>query len=101
MDLPCSTEAEIQHYRETLKQLVCDRLGEPTTELAIDPNPEWQNLDVIADSVLQKAQAVGVNLHLHQWASLTQDQRFSLLKLSRSNHENRNFLPALKEFQVI
>jgi Conserved nitrate reductase-associated protein (Nitr_red_assoc) len=36
-----------------------------------------------------------------QWATLTPDQRFALLKLSRSNHENRNFLPALKEFQVI
>ncbi len=101
VDLPCGTEAEIQHYRETLKQLVCDRMGEPATELAIDPNPEWQNLDVIADSVLQKAQEVGVTLRSHHWERLTQDQRFALLKLSRSNHENRNFLPALKEFQVI
>lgn len=101
VDLPCDTEAETQHYRDTLKQLVCDRTGEPATELAIDPDPEWKNSTVIAESVLQKAQAVGVVLHVYQWADLTYEQRFALLKLSRSNHENHNFLPALKEFQVI
>lgn len=101
VDLLCGTETEIQQYRETLKQLVQNRIHEPATELAIDPNPEWKNSAVIADSVLQKAQEVGVILCLHHWESLTQDQRFALLKLSRSNHENRNFLPALKEFRVI
>ncbi|MBW4625975.1 MAG: nitrate reductase associated protein [Brasilonema octagenarum HA4186-MV1] len=101
VDLPCDTEAETQHYRDMLQQLVCDRTGEPATELAVDPNPEWKNSTVIADSVLQKAQEVGVALQVHQWANLTLDQRFALLKLSRSNHENRNFLPALKEFWVI
>jgi hypothetical protein len=101
VDLPCDTEAETQYYRDMLQQLVCDRTGEPATELAIDPNPEWKNSTVIADSVLQKAQEVGIALQVDQWATLTPDQRFALLKLSRSNHENRNFLPALKEFQVI
>lgn len=101
VELPCNIEAEIQHYRDILKQLVHDRTGEPATELTIDPDPEWKNSAVIAESVLQKAQAVGVTLHQHQWANMTHDQRFALLKLSRSNHENRNFLPALKEFQVV
>jgi hypothetical protein len=101
VDLPCDTEAETQHYRDMLQQLVYDRTGEPATELAVDPNPEWKNSTVIADSVLQKAQEAGVALQVDQWANLTQDQRFALLKLSRSNHENHNFLPALKEFRVI
>jgi len=101
VDLPCGTAAEVQQYRDTLKQLVQKCTHEPATELAIDPNPEWKNSAVIADSVLQKAQEVGVTLHPHHWESLTQEQRFALLKLSRSNHENCNFLPALKEFQVI
>jgi hypothetical protein len=101
VDLPCDTEVETQHYRDMLQQMVCDRTGEPATELAVDPNPEWKNSTVIADSVLQKAQEVGVALQVQQWENLTPDQRFALLKLSRSNHENRNFLPALKEFRVI
>jgi hypothetical protein len=101
VELPCATETEIQHYQDILQQLIYARTGELATKFAIDLDPEWKNTAVIAASVLQKVQAVGVNLHLHQWANLTNDQRFALLKLSRSNHENRNFLPALKEFQVI
>ncbi len=101
VDLPCDTKADVQNYRDTLKQLVQEHTGEPATELIIDLNPEWKNSAVVAESVLQKAQEVGVTLHPHQWKNLTQDQRFALLKLSRSSHENRNFLPALKEFQVI
>ncbi|HIK18030.1 MAG TPA: nitrate reductase associated protein [Leptolyngbyaceae cyanobacterium M33_DOE_097] len=101
VDLPCNSTAEIQHYRDTLKQLVYDRTGENATELAVDPAPEWKNSAVIAESVLQKAESFGITLHLDQWEKMTEDQRFALLKLSRSNHENRNFLPALREFQVI
>ncbi|MBW4553310.1 MAG: nitrate reductase associated protein [Aphanocapsa sp. GSE-SYN-MK-11-07L] len=101
VESPCQTESEIQDYRRTLQQLVCDRTGETATELAIDLNPAWKNPTAIAASVLTKAQAVGVELDLHQWKNLTQAQRFALIKLSRSNHENHNFLPALKEFQVI
>jgi len=101
VDLPCHSTAEIHHYRDTLKRLVYDRTGENATELAIDAAPEWKNSTVIAESVLQKAESFGITLHLYQWEKMTEDQRFALLKLSRSNHENRNFLPALKEFQVI
>jgi hypothetical protein len=38
---------------------------------------------------------------LQQWASLTPLQRFALIKLSRSSHEDKNFLPALKEFHLV
>jgi len=33
-----------------------------------------------------------------QWTALSPLQRFALCKLSRPGHENRNFLPALREF---
>ncbi|WP_439648941.1 nitrate reductase associated protein [Leptolyngbya ohadii] len=33
-------------------------------------------------------------------AILTAMQRFALIKLSRSQHENKNFLPALREFNL-
>nr|WP_319421691.1 nitrate reductase associated protein [Pleurocapsa sp. FMAR1] len=38
---------------------------------------------------------------MYKWENLTQMQRFVLIKLSRSNHENRNFIPALKEFHLV
>ncbi|MEN9210118.1 MAG: nitrate reductase associated protein [Thermostichus sp. DG02_2_bins_29] len=37
-------------------------------------------------------------ISLDFWKNLEDLQRFALIKLSRSNHENKNFLPALQEF---
>lgn len=101
LDLPCVTESEITDYRANLTQMIRDRTGETPTELAIDPNPPWQDPTQIPASVGDRATALGISLTLHQWATLTSDQRFALIKLSRSEHEHRNFLPALKEFGVV
>ena len=49
----------------------------------------------------QQAQEIGVTITLDQWAALTPEQRFALIKLSRSDHENENFLPAIKEFHLV
>ncbi|WP_414520046.1 nitrate reductase associated protein [Synechococcus sp. H55.10] len=49
-------------------------------------------------SVQQKAQDIGIQLTPDFWRSLQDIQRFALVKLSRSHHENKNFLPALQEF---
>ncbi|MGK7938235.1 MAG: nitrate reductase associated protein, partial [Xenococcaceae cyanobacterium] len=46
----------------------------------------------------QKASEVDVAITQEQWKSLTPLQRFALIKLSRPSHENKNFLPAAKEF---
>lgn len=98
VDLPCATDTEVRAYRETLHRLVADHGGDRPSDLPIDPAPEWQNATVIPTSVQEQGNTFGVSLTLAQWASLTPLQRFALIKLSRSNHENRNFLPALKEF---
>ncbi|MEN9239052.1 MAG: nitrate reductase associated protein [Thermostichus sp. DG_1_6_bins_120] len=49
-------------------------------------------------SVQQKAEELGMPISLDFWKNLEDLQRFALIKLSRSNHENKNFLPALQEF---
>jgi hypothetical protein len=36
-----------------------------------------------------------------RWASLTPLQRFALYKLTRPNHDNDNFIPALREFGLL
>ncbi len=99
VDLPCTTAAETQHYREFLSDLITQRTGETATALPIDPEPPWQIVQAIPDSVQQKALVVGAAIAPERWASFTELQRFALIKLSRSVHENRNFLPALLEFQ--
>lgn len=101
VELSCDTPELAQAYRDFLRQLIWERTGETASELTVDPHPAWRDRTKIADSVSNKAQEVGVELSLQQWSMLSYEQRFALFKLSRSSHENRNFLPALKEFNVM
>lgn len=101
VDLPCEAEADVEVYRATLQKLVQARTGIEASTLEVDPSPAWADATTIPASVQEKAAEVGAAIALEQWAALTPLQRFALIKLSRSSHENRNFLPALREFEVI
>jgi hypothetical protein len=98
VDLPCETEIETQTYRSTIHRMVAERGDDRPSDLALDPTPEWQNSELIPSSVAAQSSSLGIVLTSEQWRSLTPLQRFALVKLSRSNHENSNFLPALQEF---
>ncbi len=98
VELPCTTAVEIQQYRKFLTDLIQQRTGELARDLLIDLDPDWLDSCVIPASVREKAAAVGTDISPVQWANLTAIQRFALIKLSRSTHENRNFLPAWQEF---
>lgn len=95
---PCQTSEEIEAYRTWLAQLICDRCQTSASELPIDPHPEWLTTTAIPTQVQAKAEETGTSLTIEQWTALSLLQRFALIKLSRSNHENKNFLPALQEF---
>ena len=99
--LPCVSEAEIQAYRQYLQQLVQSHTGELPANLPVAPHPDWLDDATIPASVQAQAQTVGQSIRLEQWSSLAPVQRFALIKLSRSQHENKNFLPALQEFHLI
>jgi len=101
VDLPCTTKSEIQAYRELLQSLVLERAGVAATDLPVETDPDWMNTSTVPTSIQQQAGEIGVKITLSQWAALTPEQRFALIKLSRSDHENENFLPALKEFHVV
>ena len=101
VDLPCETESETEAYRDLLQNLVVDKTGQPAKELAIDPHPAWLNSSTIPEDVLNKAQTEGVEISRPQWSMLSPAQRFALIKLSRPSHENKNFIPALREFEII
>ena len=101
IDLPCDDPNRCDRYRQQLQAFVTAHNGQPAGELPIDPAPPWNNADEIPATVLDKASSVNATLTLEQWANLTPLQRFALIKLSRPSHENRNFLPALKEFNLI
>lgn len=101
VDLACETETEVKAYREVVHQLVTEHGGDRPSDVLIEPNPEWHNAEVIPASVQAQSSSFGMTLTTGQWTSLSPLQRFALIKLSRSNHENRNFLPALQEFQLV
>lgn len=98
---PCQSAEEITQYRQFLQGLVLDRTGESAKDLAVEDNPPWMNEVEIPDGVQDKAQQFEITLTLEQWAKLEPIERFALIKLSRSSHENANFLPALKELNLV
>ncbi|MEM9770174.1 MAG: nitrate reductase associated protein [Cyanobacteria bacterium P01_D01_bin.73] len=95
--LPCDGEANRANYRKTLREMVQLRSREVPKDLPVDPSWPWQGEFLPAETVDQ-AKRVEVSLSDEQWRSLSEIQRFVLVKLSRPGHENRNFIPALREF---
>lgn len=101
VDMPCGTASEIETYRSDLHRLIQQRTGETASDLPIDPHPEWLETTTVPQSVRSQAQELGLTIQSPQWKNLTPLQRFALIKLSRSDHENKNFLPALQEFNLV
>ncbi|WP_019502781.1 nitrate reductase associated protein [Pseudanabaena sp. PCC 6802] len=101
VDMPCKTQPEVQNYHQFLQDLIRECTGDRATPLTIDPEPAWEDAQNIPAEVQAKLQEVGAVLSPAQWAGLLPLQRFVLIKLSRSSHENSNFVPALKEFQLL
>ncbi|MBD2495598.1 nitrate reductase associated protein [Nostoc sp. FACHB-280] len=101
LELPCTTQTEIDTYREYLQQLILEKTGTPVGQLPVDAYPTWMDSSTIPATLQEKAQELGVNLSLEQWAALTPLQRFALIKLSRPSHENKNFPHAIAEFDLL
>ena len=101
VSIPCSTDQEIEEYKTFVQKLVVSKTGKPAKTLTIDPNPAWLNQKQIPLSLKTKLGEFNKQISLQSWSELSSLQRFALIKLSRPSHENRNFLPALKEFKLI
>ncbi|WP_017315407.1 nitrate reductase associated protein [Mastigocladopsis repens] len=101
VQLPCTTEAEIQAYKEYLQNLILQHTGTLPAPLPIEPHPAWADANTVPINIQEKAQEFNVTLSPQQWAELTPLQRFALIKLSRPGHENQNFPKALKEFHLL
>ncbi|MBD2519219.1 nitrate reductase associated protein [Nostoc sp. FACHB-973] len=101
VELPCTTETEIQSYREYIQQLILQHTGTVAAKLPIEPHPAWLDSGTIPPSVQEKAQEIGIILTQQKWAALRPLQRFALIKLSRSGHENKNFPRAIAEFHLL
>ncbi|MGL5135902.1 MAG: nitrate reductase associated protein [Planktothrix sp.] len=96
-----NTPEEIASYRSLLYELAEQYTNLPLKDLPIEDQPLWLETKKLPDDVQQKAGEIEVKITLKQWQDLTPLQRFALLKLSRPSHENKNFLPALREFKIL
>ena len=101
VDLSCEQSAEIKEYKEYVSRLIFEHTKHEASLLSIEPHPPWLNDQEIPPSIMIKASESQAEISLAQWASLSPLQRFALIKLTRSQHENNNFLPALVEFGLL
>ena len=96
---PCQSAEEISIYRETLVALLAERAHAAARPLPPGSVVDWTEADATPDGVRDFAHRVGLEPPSDDdWRRLNPLQRFVLLKLSRDNHDNVNFVPALKEF---
>jgi hypothetical protein len=64
----------------------------------VEDNPAWFNMSDIHYELQEQAKEYNWEISIDKWRSLTNLQRFALLKLSKPGHENKNFPKAMKEF---
>jgi hypothetical protein len=96
--LPVNNEEEIFSYTNYLTQLIEKYSRCKPTALPIDAKPDWANLSSIPVMLLEKAKEFDLIITTGKWKNLTNLQRYTLLKLCRPGHENKNFPKAVKEF---
>jgi len=97
---PCDSPAEVEFYRQRLIGLVALRSGEVAKAL-LDPAPtSWKDPEAPAAVVAMAAERGAGELAGEAWRSLSDLQRYALVKLTRDKHENANFAPALVEFGI-
>lgn len=93
--LPAETRESRIVFRDRARALAWARTDETPKDLAVPAKFPWEESAPPLE-VVEKAK--GENVPLDKWPSLTPLQRFALVKLSRPSHENKNFLPACREF---
>lgn len=64
-------------------------------------NDSWNIINQVPEEIQLKAKEWDYpEISIKNWIAMDMLQRFALVKLSRSDHEGRNFPIALKEFRI-
>ncbi|WP_309644839.1 nitrate reductase associated protein [Phenylobacterium sp.] len=102
LEAPCRTPHEVGLYRAKLLWLVAQRTGEEARPLAEPAVALWEAAGDIPPAVIAFARSAGVlPPPPRAWSGLSDLERFTLLKLTRDNHDNVNFVPAMQEFGLL
>lgn len=101
LHLRCALPADRAAYANRLEAMVSAG-GSDVIRIAPSDGRAWTNADVVPELILEQAVEKRVSPPtLQHWMALTDLQRFALIKLARAGHENQNFLPAMREFEVV
>jgi hypothetical protein len=95
---PANNTEQIRHYKIMLNRMIFDHTGQTGTSLEINQYPAWSVTDRVPEHLCVYLSGLNKTISSNQWKSLTNLQRFALLKLMREGHENKNFPKALREF---
>ena len=95
------TAAETEAFRILVIDLATMHCAEAIRWLPVEPEPAWANPVSVPTDVIRQAAACGVAPPTPKgWKHLSVLQRFALLKLARSDHDNHNFVPAMREMGI-
>lgn len=97
----CNSVEQIAIYKSGLEHIIINRTNEIAKRLEIDKKPEWALLDKVPIAITEQCQLINQQITIQQWQQLKALQRFALLKLCKSSHENKNLTHALKEFGLV
>jgi hypothetical protein len=98
---PCQHEDEVAAYGRRLIELAMLRAGEEVKPLATPLDESWREAEATPRSVRTFAGLRGLRPPSDlEWQELHALQRYVLTKLTRDNHDNVNFGPAMAEFGV-
>ena len=99
---PCGSPGETEAYESMLVDLITAGNHEEPKRLPEPPTPLWEAVDTTPAAVIDFARSLGVAPPSSmEWCELSELQRFTLIKLTRDNHDNVNFLPAMREFGLL
>jgi hypothetical protein len=97
----CRSPNEVSEYRRLVSDLLMKRAHENVRPLEEASEALQLMSGAIPGSVIDFARSVGLSPPSEaDWAALSDLQRFALIKLTRKNHDNVNFAPAMREFAL-
>ena len=99
--MSCDINEGSKKYAGYLAGLIKKHTGRNPTSIEINKISAWKDPHSIPGTLVKKLKEFNWDLSIVQWESLTDLQRFALLKLCRPGHENKNFPKAMKEFNLV
>jgi len=98
----CGSVEETAVYKQFLVSQIEAHTRTPVEYAPLDASAPWADPSVVPQRIREWAAGLEVAPpSSEQWAALTPLQRFALFKLTRPGHKNENFLPAMREFELL